>query len=66
VAIAAVVDKGRLKRRLDPRYLGKVDVPGKLSAAFCFKIEFLDLVSVNHHDAGFFRVGGINKHFLWH
>ncbi|MEM8633039.1 MAG: hypothetical protein AAGF74_17590, partial [Pseudomonadota bacterium] len=27
---------------------------------------FLDLRSVHHHDAGLFRVGGVDKHFLCH
>ncbi len=32
MAIAAVIDEGRLQRRLDPRYLGKIDVSSKLLA----------------------------------
>ena len=66
MTVPAVIDKGRLKRRLDPRYLGEIDVASKLAFVFGFKVEFLNLVSVNHHDAGFFRVGGIDKHFLRH
>jgi hypothetical protein len=31
-----------------------------------FKVELLDLVAVYHHNAGFFRVRGIDKHFLCH
>jgi len=32
VAIAAVVDEGRLQGRFDPRYLGEVDVAAQLAA----------------------------------
>ena len=66
VAIAAVIHECRLQRRLDARYLGEIDIAGKLPFVDGFKIEFLDLVSVHHHNAGFFRVGGIDKHFLGH
>ena len=37
-----------------------------LAFIFGFKVKLLDLVSVDHHNAGLFRVGGIDKHFLWH
>ena len=66
VAIAAVIHKSRLKRRFDARYFCEIDVASKLAFVFRFKIEFLDLVSVHHHDAGFFRVGGVDEHFLCH
>src|SRR5215472_4921483 len=33
VSVAGVFDKGRLQRRLDPRYLGEVDVAAQLAAA---------------------------------
>ena len=66
VAIAAIVYKGRLQRRLDPCYLCEIDVASKLALVFGFKVKLLDLVSVHHHDAGLFRVGGIDKHFLRH
>jgi hypothetical protein len=66
VAVAAIIDEGRLKRWLDPRYFCEIDVASKLALVFGFKVEFLDLVSINHHNAGFLRVGGIDKHFVWH
>mmetsp|Transcript_18163 Transcript_18163/g.28373 ORF Transcript_18163/g.28373 Transcript_18163/m.28373 type:complete len:697 (-) Transcript_18163:5201-7291(-) len=66
MAIAAIVHKGRLKRRFNPCYFCEIDVAGKLAFVFRFKVEFLNLVSVHHHDAGLFRVGGIDKHFLGH
>ena len=64
--VAAVIDKGRLQRGFDPCYLGQIDVAGKLPAVDGLEIELLDLVSVNHHHAGFLGVGGIDKQFLSH
>ena len=66
MAIAAIVNERRLKRRFYPCYFCEVDVASKLAAGLGFKVEFLNLVSVNHHNAGFFRVGGVDKHFLSH
>ena len=66
VTVAAVIDKRRLQRRFDPCYLCEIDVASKLAFVFGFKIELLDLVSVHDHNTGFFRVGGIDKHFLRH
>ena len=66
VPVAAVVDEGRLQRGFDPRYLCEVDVAGELPLVLGFKVEFLDLVSVHHHDAGLFRVGGVDEHLLCH
>jgi len=66
VAVAAVVDEGGLQRGLDPRHLGQIDVSGQLALVQGFKIELFDLVSVHHDDAGFFRMGGVDKHFLGH
>ena len=66
VSVSAIIDKRRLKRRFNPRYFCKIYVASKLASVFGFKVKFLNLVSVHHHDAGFFRVGGIDKHFLWH
>ncbi len=66
VAVAAVVDEGRLQRRLDARHLGEIDVSGELSLVQRLEIELFNLVSIHHHDAGFFRVGGVDQHFLCH
>ena len=66
VPVPAVIDKGRLKRRFDPCDLCEVDVSGQLPLVYCLKVEFLDLVAVHHHDAGLFRMGGIDKHLLCH
>jgi hypothetical protein len=64
VAVSAVIHEGRLQRRFDPRHLGEVDVPRKLAFVDGFKVEFLDLVSVDHDHPSFLGVGGIDKHFL--
>ena len=64
--VPTVIHKRRLQRRFDPCYLGEIDIAGKLPFVFGFKVEFLNLVSVDHHNAGLFRVGGVDKHFLSH
>ena len=64
--VSSIIYKGRLKRRLDPRYFCEVYVASKLAFVFGFKVELLDLVSIDHHDAGFLRVGGIDKHLFCH
>ena len=61
VAVSAIVDEGRLQRGFDARYLGEVDVARKLPLVDGLEIEFLDLVSVQDHDAGFLRVRGVNE-----
>jgi hypothetical protein len=66
VAVATIVDKRSLQRRFDPRYFCQIYVASQLSLGLTFKIKFFDLVSVYNHDAGFFRVRGIDKHFLCH
>ena len=66
MAIAAIVNKGRLKRRFDPGYFCKVNVASELALVFRFKVKFLDFVSVDHHNAGFLRVGGVDEHLLCH
>ena len=66
MAVAAIFDERRLKRRFDPRHLGEIDVPAKLSPVSGFEVEFLDLLAAHHHDPGLFRVGGIDKHLVCH
>ena len=41
MAVAAVVDKGRLQGRLDARYLGQIDIAAQLFARSGFIVEFL-------------------------
>ena len=64
VAIATVVHEGRLQGRLHAGDLGQVDVSCKLTLVQGFKVEFFNLVSVDHNHAGFFRMCGIDEHFL--
>ena len=66
VTVPTIIYKGRLKRRLNARYFCEIDVASKLAFVFRLKVKFLNFVSVDHHNTGFFRVGGIDKHFLSH
>jgi hypothetical protein len=66
VAVAAVLDEGRLQRGLYPRDFGQVDVAAQLLALGRFEIKFFDAISADHHDPGLFRVGGIDQHFVGH
>ena len=45
VPVAAVIDEGRLQRRLNARDFGEVDVTAKLLAVGAFEVEFLDAIA---------------------
>ena len=64
VTVAAVVDKRRLQRRLDPRDLGQIDIAAQQFAGRRLEVEFFYAAILEHNDPGFFRVGGIDKHFV--
>ena len=66
VAVAAVIDEGRLQRRFDPGDLGEIDVTAKLLAVGAFEVEFLDPVATQNDHPGFFRVGRVDEHFVGH
>ena len=66
VPVPAIFDERRLKRRFDPRHLGEIDVPAKLSPRSGFEVEFLDLLAAHYHHPRLFRVGGIDKHLVCH
>jgi hypothetical protein len=66
VAVAAIFDKGRLKRRLHARDLGEVDVATKLFALSGLEIKLFDAIAADHNNPGLLRVGGIDKHFVGH
>ncbi|GEC39267.1 hypothetical protein EME01_33390 [Sinorhizobium meliloti] len=51
VAIAAVIDEGRLERRLHSGYLRQVDIAADLLLMFRFEIEFFYAVSAYDNDA---------------
>ena len=66
VAIAAILYERRLKAWFDPDYLGEVNVPFELSLRRCLDVEIFKPGTVQHHNAGFFRVCGIDQHALRH
>ncbi len=66
MTVAAVIDKSGLQRGFDAGYFCQVDIASQLAFVLRFKIKLFDFVSVDHHNAGFFRVGGIDKHLLCH
>ena len=66
MAIAAILDEGRLQRRLYARDLGEVDIAAQLFALGSFEIKFLDAIAADHNDPGLFRVGSIDQHFVGH
>ena len=66
VALAAVVDERRLQRRFDPGHLGEVDVPFELLLGRGFEVKVFELMVVDHHHPGFFRMGGVDQHAFRH
>ncbi len=66
MAIAAVLDEGRLQRRLNPRHLGEVDIPSELLPVGAFEIEFFNARSVDDHHTRLFGVGCVDQHILGH
>jgi hypothetical protein len=66
VAIAAIFDERGLQRRLYAGDLGEVDIAAQLFALGGFEIKFFDAIAANHDNPGFFRVGGIDQHFVGH
>ena len=64
VAVAAVVDEGRLQRRLDARHLGQIDVAAQQLAGGQLVVELLYPAVAQHHDPGFLRVRGIDEHLV--
>ena len=66
MAISAIVDKRRLKRRLDAGYLGEIDISLKLFLGRRLEIEMFEPTAVEYDDASFLRVHRIDKHTLCH
>ena len=64
VAVAAVLDEGRLQRRLNARHLGEIDIAPKQLSGGGFEIEFLYPAVAEHHDPGLLRVRGVDKHLV--
>jgi hypothetical protein len=55
VAVAAIVDERRLKRRFDPGYLGEIDIAFELLVLCRLEIKFLDPASLDDSHPGFSR-----------
>ncbi|HEX9586921.1 MAG TPA: hypothetical protein VGA15_04165 [Bradyrhizobium sp.] len=66
VAVATVLDEGRLQRRLYPRDLGEIDVAAQLFALGGLEIKLFDAIAADHDNPGLFRVGSIDQHFVGH
>ena len=66
VAIAAVIDEGRLQRRLYAGDLGEIDVAAKLFSVRRLEVEFFDAVAAQNHHPGLLRMGRIDKHLVGH
>jgi hypothetical protein len=66
MAIAAIFDEGGLQRRLYACDLGEIDIAAQLLALGGFEIKFFDAIAAYHDNPGFFRVGGIDQHFVGH
>ena len=66
VAIATIIDEGRLERRLYAGDLGEVDIALELLVLSGFEVKFLDPVSLDDRDPGFFPVARIDQHTHCH
>ena len=66
VAVAAILDEGRLQRGLDPRHLGKVDVALQLELGRGLEIEVGEVAVIEHNRPGLLRVGGVDQHAFDH
>ena len=66
VAVAAILDEGRLQRRFDPRYLGEIDIAAKLLAVRGLEIEFLDAVAAQHDHPSLLGMCRVDKHLIGH
>ena len=62
VAVAPEIDKSGLKRRLDARHLGQIDITLDLLVIGRIKVEFFNTVALEHRHPGFFRVARIDQH----
>ena len=66
VPAAAIFHEGRLQAGLHADDLGEVDVAFELLLGRCLDVEIFEAVTVQHHHAGFFRVGGVDQHAFRH
>ncbi len=66
MAVAAILDEGRLERGLHAGHFGEIDIAAERLSACRLEIKFFDAGSADHHDPGLLRVGGIDKHLVGH
>ncbi len=66
VAIAAIIDERRLERRLDPSYLGEINVTLELFMLFGLEIKFLDPGSLDDGDPSFLGMARVDQHAHGH
>jgi hypothetical protein len=66
VAVAAIFDESGLKRRLNARDLGEIDVAAQLLALGGLEVKLFDAIAADHDNPGLFRVGGVDQHFVGH
>ena len=66
LAIAAILHKGGLQRRLNARHLGEIDVSLERPLGRGLEIKFLDFGSVENDHPCLFRVAGVDKHAFGH
>ncbi len=66
VTIAAIIDERGLKRRFDPRHFREVDIAPQRPFACRLEVELFDPITPEHHHPGFFRVRGVDDHFVCH
>ena len=66
VTVAAILDEGGLQGGLYARDLGEIDIAAQLFALGGLEIKLFDAIAADHNDPSFFRVGGIDQHFVGH
>ncbi len=66
VPVAAIIDKGGLQRRLDPRDFREIDVAFYLFLGRRLEIELFEPVAAEHHNPSLFGVGSVDEHALCH
>ncbi|KCZ96385.1 ribonuclease E [Hyphomonas hirschiana VP5] len=62
VAVATILDKSRLERRLHTGHFGEIDVSAELFVAGCLKVEIVNLAVVDDGHPRFFGVGSVDQH----
>src|SRR5262249_40059331 len=66
VAIAAVVHKGSLQRRLDAGDFGQIDVTAQLLTVRGLEVEFLHSLAAQNDYPGLLRMRRVDEHFVGH